>query len=47
MYYSKSNFEDPFTFQPERYAEGGKNKHDKLDALQPFSVGPRNCIGRK
>ncbi len=47
MYHSESNFEDPFNFKPERYSEGSKSTHDKLDALQPFSIGPRNCVGQK
>ena len=47
MNYSSENFHDPFAFKPERHAEGGGNTQDRLDALQPFSVGPRNCIGRK
>jgi len=46
MNYSPQNFQDPLAFKPERHAEGAGNTRDRLDALQPFSVGPRNCIGR-
>jgi cytochrome P450 len=37
----------PMEFHPERFLEDPAFKGDKLDAMQPFSVGPRNCIGRK
>ncbi|KAI1343972.1 putative cytochrome P450 [Xylariaceae sp. FL0016] len=47
--HSSSNWADPWKFNPERFLapkaealEAGNN----LDALQAFSVGPRNCIGR-
>ncbi|KAI2629509.1 cytochrome P450 ClCP1 [Hypoxylon sp. NC1633] len=36
----------PYTFAPERFLGDPEYKDDKLDAMQPFSVGPRNCIGR-
>ncbi|KAJ9143404.1 putative Cytochrome P450 [Pleurostoma richardsiae] len=43
-YHSTRNFAQPFDFLPERWLD---NPHgDKLDAVQPFSIGPRNCIGR-
>ncbi|KAI2473609.1 cytochrome P450 ClCP1 [Annulohypoxylon bovei var. microspora] len=37
---------EPDTFAPERFMGDPKFKSDQLDAMQPFSVGPRNCIGR-
>lgn len=37
----------PMEFHPERFLEDPAFKGDKLDAMQPFSIGPRNCIGRK
>lgn len=37
----------PMEFHPERFLGDPEFKDDKLDAMQPFSVGPRNCIGRK
>ena len=46
-YHSSRNWSDPFSFKPERFLEGEKNEKDNLDVLQPFSIGPRNCIGRK
>ncbi|KAI0525454.1 cytochrome P450 [Xylaria bambusicola] len=36
----------PQEFSPERWMEDPKFKDDQLDAMQSFSVGPRNCIGR-
>ncbi len=47
MNYSTENWEAPMEFKPERFLEGSKNTHDKVEAMQPFSLGPRNCIGRK
>lgn len=46
-YHSAKNWSDPLSFKPERFLEGGRTSDDKMDVLQPFSIGPRNCIGRK
>jgi len=45
--HSADNWKDPFDFRPERFMGDAHYASDKLDALQPFSLGPRNCIGRK
>ncbi|PSN63043.1 putative cytochrome P450 [Corynespora cassiicola Philippines] len=47
-FHSTKNFADPEEFAPERFLEVGESrwKNDRRDALQPFSFGPRNCIGR-
>ncbi|KAI2628416.1 putative cytochrome P450 monooxygenase [Xylaria nigripes] len=37
---------EPEKFAPERWLGDPKYKDDRLDAMQPFGVGPRNCIGR-
>ncbi|KAI0894774.1 cytochrome P450 ClCP1 [Annulohypoxylon nitens] len=37
---------EPHTFAPERFLGDPKFKNDRFDAMQPFSIGPRNCIGR-
>ncbi|KAK5652338.1 hypothetical protein OQA88_10530 [Cercophora sp. LCS_1] len=42
--HSKDNFADPWEFKPERFLD--PKKTDVLEALQAFSTGPRNCIGR-
>jgi cytochrome P450 len=39
------HFRDPYKFIPERWLGDPKYKGDKRKAVQPFSVGPRNCIG--
>ncbi|KAI0898217.1 putative cytochrome P450 [Annulohypoxylon nitens] len=33
-------------FAPERWMDDPEYKSDQLDAMQPFGLGPRNCIGR-
>lgn len=43
----ESNFSEPSKFDPERFLAPEKYPHDAFDALQPFSAGPRNCIGKK
>lgn len=50
MNHSKDNWADPWAFKPERFlsdSEEAAKAGNQLDALQPFNVGPRNCIGRK
>ncbi|KAF2756359.1 putative cytochrome P450 [Pseudovirgaria hyperparasitica] len=48
MNYSAENWQNPEVYDPERFLpdETGKWSGDRKEALQPFSVGPRNCIGR-
>ena len=48
-YQSSANFTDPKSFIPERWLPevSERYRNDHKDALQPFSVGPRNCIGKK
>ncbi|CAG8422584.1 unnamed protein product [Penicillium salamii] len=51
-YSSPLNFHAPDSFHPERWLPEAKSDPaspfftDKHDVLQPFSSGPRNCIGR-
>jgi cytochrome P450 len=42
-------FKDPDSFEPERFLAEGQKIYgsDRRDAMNPFSVGPRNCIGKK
>ncbi|KAK4209464.1 cytochrome P450 [Rhypophila decipiens] len=49
--HSKDNWEDPWAFKPERFLEesqkdGEEAGRNVLEALQAFSLGPRNCIGK-
>ncbi|KAI1366094.1 isotrichodermin C-15 hydroxylase [Xylaria arbuscula] len=49
MNHSKENWSEPWEFQPERFLGTSKEALEagnRLEALQAFSVGPRNCIGR-
>lgn len=48
-YRSANNFEAPDEFIPERWLADapprfGKDQHE---ALQPFHIGPRSCLGKK
>ena len=45
--HSPENFVDPNKFLPERWIDPKYKETDRKDASQPFSVGPRVCIGRK
>lgn len=47
MNHASRNFRDSFSFRPERFLEPERFAEDELDVLQPFSSGPRNCIGKK
>ncbi len=44
--HAEDNFRDPYKFRPERWMDK-ENTSDKLRASNPFSLGPRGCIGRK
>lgn len=43
--HSDKYFSDPNTFKPERWLD--PNSTDVREASQPFSVGPRGCLGQK
>ncbi|KAF2115435.1 cytochrome P450 [Lophiotrema nucula] len=47
-YHSPSNFKDPDDYVPERWLPEGQTEYgsDHKDVLQPFSYGPRNCLGK-
>ena len=46
--WSSSNFTSPLSYVPERWLEGCSSCYavDKKQASQPFSTGPRNCLGQ-
>ena len=44
--HSATNFRQPDDFIPERWIEPGWES-DKKKATQPFSLGPRGCIGKQ
>ncbi|KAM5361367.1 hypothetical protein ACJZ2D_013137 [Fusarium nematophilum] len=45
-YRSERNFAQPDTFIPERWLGDPRFDGDNKSVLQPFSMGPRNCIGK-
>ncbi|KAL8724561.1 MAG: hypothetical protein Q9166_007883, partial [cf. Caloplaca sp. 2 TL-2023] len=45
-YQSALNFASPNEFVPERWLGDPRFVDDRKDVFQPFSVGPRNCIGK-
>lgn len=45
--HSTRNFSDPWSYKPERFLQPDQFKDDDFEALQPFSSGPRNCVGKK
>lgn len=46
-YYSELNFKDPKKFVPERWLDDPRYASDNRAILSPFSLGPRDCIGKK
>ncbi|KAI0845098.1 cytochrome P450 [Daldinia vernicosa] len=44
--YNPQFWKNPLKFAPERWLDDPEYKDDQQDAMQPFSTGPRNCIGR-
>ncbi|MCJ1470805.1 hypothetical protein MMC07_009452 [Pseudocyphellaria aurata] len=45
--HSKKNFRDPERFDPSRWLNNPRYADDRIDAVNPFSLGSRNCIGKK
>ena len=43
---SPLNFRDPESFIPERWLGDVRYAEDRREASQPFSMGPRGCLGR-
>lgn len=43
---SSENFTEPRGFHPERFMGDVRFATDKMEAFQPFSFGPRKCIGQ-
>ncbi|MDI1491502.1 MAG: hypothetical protein OHK93_002711 [Ramalina farinacea] len=46
--WSTSNFVRPLSYEPERWLENKSSCYasDNMQASQPFSTGPRNCLGQ-
>ena len=45
--HSERNFLDAEAFIPERWLNDARFKSDQLSIVQPFSIGPRGCLGKK
>ncbi|KAH7026802.1 fusicoccadiene 8-ol C-15 hydroxylase [Macrophomina phaseolina] len=45
-YRSADNFKQPYSFVPERWLGDERFADDHRAVVQPFSTGPRNCIGK-
>ncbi|KAF8781602.1 Cytochrome P450 3A24 like protein [Argiope bruennichi] len=46
MHYDPEFFQDPKTFNPERFMDSYEPKHPQY-AYLPFGAGPRNCLGMR
>jgi cytochrome P450 len=48
-YHDPGLFTDPDRFDPERFLHQGAGKYanDRMEAFNPFLLGPRNCIGQR
>ena len=44
--HSPRNFTDADSYIPERWLGDPEYASDDRDAIQPFSFGPRNCLGK-
>lgn len=44
--HTTANFRNPSLFIPERWLGDPEYASDDRDAIQPFSFGPRNCLGK-
>jgi cytochrome P450 len=45
--HSARNFSDADAYVPERWTGDEKYQDDKREVVNPFSFGPRNCLGKK
>jgi cytochrome P450 len=48
MNHADAYWEAPYELRPGRFLDESKSTYakDRMEAMQPFSVGPRNCIAR-
>jgi len=44
--HSARNYKDPTAYVPERWLGDERYKNDNRDSFNPFSFGPRNCLGK-
>jgi cytochrome P450 len=43
---SPAHFKHSRKFRPERWLGDPEYENDHLDAVEPFSFGPQNCLGK-
>lgn len=47
-FHAAEHFKNPEAFVPERWLnESDEYANDKKEAFQPYSYGPRNCLGQQ
>ena len=47
MYHKETNFAQPESFLPNRWLGDERFDSDQKEIHQPFSFGPRNCLGMR
>lgn len=47
LYRDERLWKDALKYEPERWLGDPRYADDKREALQPFHIGPRNCLGQK
>lgn len=47
LYRREEYFKEANAYHPERFLGHPDFQDDRREVLQPFHVGPRNCLGRK
>jgi cytochrome P450 len=47
VHHNPDHFALPDEFIPERWLDDPRFANDAKRALQPFSIGPRDCVGKK
>ena len=47
MYLSDKNFKRPTEFLPQRWMGDPEFESDERQCVQPFSIGSRDCVGKK
>jgi cytochrome P450 len=46
-FHSADNFAEPLRFIPERWLGDSRFVNDQKHVFQPFTIGPRACLGKK
>lgn len=46
-YHCSRNFKNAFDFEPTRWLDDPRFDSDRREIVKPFSVGPKNCLGKQ